>query len=164
MLSSNLRCDQIQQCHRSSFGLTLLCYSGWSWMFNKPTAGTGSLNKSSCLAPTLGVTKYIMRLCQPPDGNTSPKYKLLCFITTIFFCKEKNTLAFNRDRCCHLVLCLRLIPFHCNIQYVGHTLLCYLSRNQSFNKLTSGLPPCQSNGSFTRGLYFAVSQCIMLVA
>ncbi len=22
-----------------------------------------------------------MRLCQPPDGNTSPKYKLLCFIT-----------------------------------------------------------------------------------
>jgi hypothetical protein len=29
------------------------------------------------------------------------------------FCKEKNTLAFNRDRCCHLVLCLRLIPFHC---------------------------------------------------
>ncbi len=54
-----------------------------------------------------------MRLCQPPDGNTSPKYKLLCFITTKFFCKEnKNALAFNRDRCCHLVLCLRLIPFH----------------------------------------------------
>jgi len=55
-----------------------------------------------------------MRLCHPPDGSTSPKYKLLCFITTKnFFCKEKNTLAFNRDRCCHLVLCLRLIPFHC---------------------------------------------------
>ncbi len=41
-----------------------------------------------------------------------PKYKLLCFIITKFFCKEKNTLAFRRDRCCHLVLCLRLIPFH----------------------------------------------------
>ncbi len=41
------------------------------------------------------------------------QYKLLCFITTkIFFGKEKNTLAFNRDRCCHLVLCLQLIPFH----------------------------------------------------
>ncbi len=53
-----------------------------------------------------------MRLCHPPDGSTSPKYKLLCFITTKFFCKEKNALAFNRDRCCHLVLCLRLIPFH----------------------------------------------------
>jgi hypothetical protein len=25
-----------------------------------------------------------MRLWQPPDGNTSPKYKLLCFITTKF--------------------------------------------------------------------------------
>jgi hypothetical protein len=53
-----------------------------------------------------------MRLCHPPDGSTSPKYKLLCFITTKKICKEKNTLAFNRDRCCHLVLCLQLIPFH----------------------------------------------------
>jgi hypothetical protein len=54
-----------------------------------------------------------MRFCQPPDGNSSPKYKLLCFITTKKNCKEKNTLAFNRDRCYHLVLCLQLIPFHC---------------------------------------------------
>jgi hypothetical protein len=46
-----------------------------------------------------------------PDGITNPRYKLLCFITTIF-CKEKNALAFNRDRCCHLALCLWLIPFH----------------------------------------------------
>ncbi len=53
-----------------------------------------------------------MRLCHPPDGNTSPKYKLLCFITTKKICKEKNAPAFNWDRCCHLVLCLRLIPFH----------------------------------------------------
>jgi len=53
-----------------------------------------------------------MRLCQPPDGNTSPKYKLLCFKTTKKNCKEKNALDFNRDRCCHLVLSLRLIPFH----------------------------------------------------
>jgi hypothetical protein len=37
----------------------------------------------------------------------------LCFITTkTFLGKEKNTLAFNRYRCCHLVLCLQLIPFH----------------------------------------------------
>jgi hypothetical protein len=53
-----------------------------------------------------------MRLCHPPDGSTSPKYKLLCFKTTKQICKEKNALAFNRDRCCHLVLCLWLIPFH----------------------------------------------------
>ncbi len=53
-----------------------------------------------------------MRLCHPPDGSTSPKYKLLCFITAKKICKEKNTLAFNWDRCCHIVLCLRLIPFH----------------------------------------------------
>ncbi len=61
------------------------------------------------------LSSLTMRLCQPPDGNTSPKYKLLCFITTIFFGKEKNALAFNRDRCCNLVLCLRLIPFHCHL-------------------------------------------------
>ncbi len=54
-----------------------------------------------------------MRLCHPPDGSTSLKYKLPCFITTKKICKEKNALAFNWDRCCHLVLCLRLIPFHC---------------------------------------------------
>ncbi len=52
-----------------------------------------------------------MRLCHPPDGSTSPKYKLLCFITTKKICKEKNALAFNWNGCCHLVLCLRLIPF-----------------------------------------------------
>jgi hypothetical protein len=53
-----------------------------------------------------------MRLCHPQDGSTSPKYKLLCSITTKNFSNKKNALAFNRDRCCHLVLCLRLIPFH----------------------------------------------------
>ncbi len=51
-----------------------------------------------------------MRLCHPPDGSTSPKYKLLCFIISKKIGKEKNALAFNRDRCRHLVLCLRLIP------------------------------------------------------
>ncbi len=59
-----------------------------------------------------------MRLCHPPDGSTSPEYKLLCFIATKFFCKDKNTLAFNRDRCCHLVICLRLIPFHWNLMFL----------------------------------------------
>jgi hypothetical protein len=41
-----------------------------------------------------------MRLCHPPDGSSSPEYKLLCFITTKQICKEKNALAFNWDRCC----------------------------------------------------------------
>ncbi len=60
-----------------------------------------------------------MRLCHPPDGSTSSKYRLLCFMTTKKFCKEKNTLAFNLDRWCHLVLCLRLIPFHCHCEQVA---------------------------------------------
>ncbi len=64
------------------------------------------------LTHLISIIILLMRLCQPPDGSTSPKYKLLCFITTKKLCKEKNALAFNWDRCCHLVLCLRLIPFH----------------------------------------------------
>jgi hypothetical protein len=37
---------------------------------------------------------------------------VVCIITTKKICKEKNTLAFNWERCCNLVLCLWLIPFH----------------------------------------------------
>ncbi len=51
-------------------------------------------------------------LYHPLDGVGNPKYKLLHFLTTKLFCKEKKALAFNRDRCCHLALCLRLIHFH----------------------------------------------------
>ncbi len=31
-----------------------------------------------------------------------------------FFFQEQNALAFNRCKCCHLALCLRLITFHSN--------------------------------------------------
>jgi hypothetical protein len=55
-----------------------------------------------------------MGLYHPLDGVTNPKYKLLRFLTTIFFHKQNEALAFNRDRCCHLVLCLQLILFHCH--------------------------------------------------
>ncbi len=34
------------------------------------------------------------------------------FLRTIF-CNEKKALAFDRDRWCHVVLCLLLILFHC---------------------------------------------------
>jgi hypothetical protein len=75
-----------------------------------------SNHQNNCLLPSAnGQRPRVMRLCHPPDGSTSPKYKLLCFITTKKICKEKNALAFNWDRCCHLVLCLRLIPFHCSL-------------------------------------------------
>jgi len=48
----------------------------------------------------------------PLDGITNPKYKLLCFLTIKFFSKVKKALAFNRDRCCHLAICLQLNLFH----------------------------------------------------
>jgi hypothetical protein len=43
-------------------------------------------------------------------GITNPKYKLSHFLATKQIYKEL-VLAFNRDRCCHLVLCLWLILF-----------------------------------------------------
>jgi hypothetical protein len=45
------------------------------------------------------------------DGVTNSKYKLLPFLTKKNF-KVKKALAFNRDRCGHLALCLQLILFH----------------------------------------------------
>ncbi len=73
---------------------------------------------SPCIIYVIFSSFTTMRLCHPPDGSTSPKYRLLCFITTKKICKEKNTLAFNRDRCCPLVLCLRLIPFHSQVCFL----------------------------------------------
>ncbi len=71
-----------------------------------------SYKENEVLVTKTGSWLILIGLYHSPDGITNPKYKLLCFITTKFFCKEKNALAFNRDRCCHLALCLRLIPFH----------------------------------------------------
>jgi hypothetical protein len=36
----------------------------------------------------------------------------LHFNNNDFFYQEQNELAFNRDMCCHLVICLRLIASH----------------------------------------------------
>jgi hypothetical protein len=53
-----------------------------------------------------------MGLYHSLDGNTNLKHKLLCFLTSNKKISKKKALAFNRDRCCHLVLCLWLILFH----------------------------------------------------
>jgi hypothetical protein len=55
--------------------------------------------------------KFKMGLDHPLDGVTNPKYKLLHFLTNKKNCKEKKALAFDRDRCCHLVMRLQLILF-----------------------------------------------------
>ncbi len=59
------------------FGLALIkAYRGqlWKGKQNKNVAEK-ELKERACYS-------YKMRLCHPPDGSTSPKYKLLCFITT----------------------------------------------------------------------------------
>ncbi len=54
----------------------------------------------------------IIGLYHPLDGTTNLKYTLLCFLTSNKKISDKKALAFNRDRCCHLAVCLRLILFH----------------------------------------------------
>ncbi len=56
------------------------------------------------------------RLYHAPKGITNPKNKFMHFLTVNFFCKEKKAQAFNRDRCCHLALCLHLILFHWSVK------------------------------------------------
>ncbi len=47
------------------------------------------------------------------DGDTNLKYKLLGFLTPNKKNSKRKELAFNRDICCHLALCLWLILFNC---------------------------------------------------
>jgi hypothetical protein len=54
----------------------------------------------------------LMGLYHPLDGITNLKYKLLCFLTPNKKNSKRKALFFNRDRCCHLTLCLWLIHFH----------------------------------------------------
>ncbi len=60
-----------------------------------------------------------MGLYHPLDGDTNLKYKLLCFLTPNKKNSKRKALAFNLNRCCHLVLGLRLILFHCLHWHTG---------------------------------------------
>ncbi len=71
-------------------------------------------NYAKCIFPMgiqiLALKTHLIGLYYTLDDITNPNYKLLHFLTTIF-CKEKKALAFNRDRCYHLALCLWSILF-----------------------------------------------------
>jgi hypothetical protein len=54
----------------------------------------------------------LIGLYHPPIGVTNLKYKLSCLITPNKKISKWKALAFNRDRCCHLALCLGLIFIH----------------------------------------------------
>ncbi len=54
----------------------------------------------------------VIGLFHPLDGITNLKYGLLCFLTPNKKKSKRKAIAFNRDRSCHLALCLRLILLH----------------------------------------------------
>ncbi len=39
------------------------------------------------------------------------------------FYQKQNARAFNWDTCCHLALCLQLLPFHCIVNFVSATVI-----------------------------------------
>jgi hypothetical protein len=89
---------------------------------------------------------FSMGLYHPSDGVTNPKYKFFRFLGTKFFCQERNELAFNRDRCCHLVLCLQLIIFYLtylvlHIERLGHVSVANVNA-ALMNKCKNGLSIC----------------------
>ena len=67
-----------------------------------------------------------------------------------FFCKEKNALAFNQDRCCHQVLCLQLIPFHWSSKFVEAD---KTKKAHIWQKLTKVLLPVKPNLAESFGLF-----------
>jgi hypothetical protein len=62
-----------------------------------------------------------MGLYHALDGVTNLKYKLLYFLTPNKKISKRKALAYNRDRCCHLAICLRLILFH--YSFLHHSLM-----------------------------------------
>jgi hypothetical protein len=58
MLGCSFECYKIRNNHYYGFGHTLLCCLSQTYMYNKNTLEVGSLNKSSCLAAALDVTKF----------------------------------------------------------------------------------------------------------
>jgi hypothetical protein len=71
-----------------------------------------------------------MGLYHPLDGVTNLKYKLLYFLTPNKKISKRKALAFNWDRCCHLVICLWLILFHYllkNTVFVKRLIIFYLA-------------------------------------
>ncbi len=55
---------------------------------------------------------FSMRLCHPPEAVPIPSISCCVSNHHNLFYQIQNALAFNRDTCCHLVLCLQLLPFH----------------------------------------------------
>jgi hypothetical protein len=58
MLSSNFRCDLNCNYQRCDYGHPLVCHL--SQMSTKLSSESCLLNKSSCLAPPLGITQFII--------------------------------------------------------------------------------------------------------
>ncbi len=104
------------QSHTSS--LVCLDSLGYTTMYRTITDKNKSYKCCKrCLSNWALPYNWVMRLCHAPDGSTSPKISCCVLNHLNLFNQIQNVLAFNQDMCCHLVLCLRLLPFHCPGMY-----------------------------------------------
>jgi hypothetical protein len=86
-----------------------------------------------------------MRLVNPQMAVPVPSISCCVFNNADFFYQELNELAFNRDTCCHLVICLRLLASHWSFWLLvilfAENIVCYIF-SRSFYDLVE-----PSNGS-----------------
>jgi hypothetical protein len=76
----------------------------------------------------------VVGLYHPLDGVTNLKYNLLYFLTpNKKNFKEKKAIAFNRDRCCHLAICLQFILSHCPLLCLIYPSIFYEFAQQEHN-------------------------------
>ncbi len=73
-------------------------------MLNEPTSETGSLNKRSCLAPTLGVTKFINE--RYDFGHT-----LFCYLSRTRMFNKPTSEAGSLNKCSCLARALGVTKF-----------------------------------------------------
>jgi hypothetical protein len=77
------------------------------------------------------------------------------------FYQIQNTLAFNRDTCCHLALCLLLLPIHCKLEcFVEVTKICgTVVEHSTRNPEIEGLIPAMG----TKSVYYQKEQHVNYV-
>jgi len=89
------------------------CYASiriWSKLTFEIVPQSRQIKKIWCyFHPSWIITIVWIGLYHPLDGITNLKFKLLCFLTPSKKISKRKVLAFNRDRSCHLMLCLQLI-------------------------------------------------------
>ncbi len=106
------------QTHRQTDTKTYRCMPSHSytdrWIFNA-LFDTCHFTMFALLTPFLKVNFIVILQCGSVTHQMAvPVPSISCCVLNHhnLFYHIQNALAFNRDMCCHLAICLRVLPFH----------------------------------------------------